>query len=127
MSLSLGPYEITQDLLKQFADASGDYNPIHLNEAEAKRMGLAGVIAHGMLIASWAATGFEKVAKSQGVEWKLKEEYFRFRAMTFIGEKIRVEVDSELKEGQLKVQARCFNEAGELKTQGSAIFVREQA
>lgn len=40
---------ITQEQLKRYADASGDHNPIHLDEEAAHRVGLEGVIAHGML------------------------------------------------------------------------------
>ncbi|MBG6216308.1 acyl dehydratase [Arthrobacter sp. CAN_A6] len=36
-----------QDLVK-YAGASGDFNPIHWNEAFATGVGLPGVIAHGM-------------------------------------------------------------------------------
>ena len=40
---------ITQEQLRQYADASGDHNPIHLDPEAARRVGLDGVIAHGML------------------------------------------------------------------------------
>ena len=36
-------------LLKAYADASGDQNPIHQNEEFALSVGLPNVIAHGML------------------------------------------------------------------------------
>jgi acyl dehydratase len=42
-------FEINRALLKQYADASGDQNPIHQDEAFAKSVGLPNVIAHGML------------------------------------------------------------------------------
>ncbi|WP_082506753.1 MaoC family dehydratase [Arthrobacter sp. Leaf337] len=50
-----------QDLVK-YAGASGDFNPIHWNEAFATGVGLPGVIAHGMftmgaavqLVTDWA-------------------------------------------------------------------------
>src|SRR5207249_4699244 len=40
---------VTQEQLRRYADASGDYNPIHLDEEAARRVGLDSVIAHGML------------------------------------------------------------------------------
>ena len=40
---------ITQEQLRRYAEASGDYNPIHLDEQAAKLLGLDSVIAHGML------------------------------------------------------------------------------
>ena len=36
-------------MLKAYADASGDQNPIHQNEEFAVSVGLPNVIAHGML------------------------------------------------------------------------------
>lgn len=35
--------------LARYAGASGDFNPIHYNDAAAAALGLPGVIAHGML------------------------------------------------------------------------------
>lgn len=40
---------VNRALLKQYADASGDHNPIHQDEVFAKSVGLPDVIAHGML------------------------------------------------------------------------------
>ncbi len=40
---------IDRELLKAYADASGDQNPIHQNERFALSVGLPNVIAHGML------------------------------------------------------------------------------
>ena len=40
---------IDRELLKKYADASGDQNPIHQDEEFAKSVGLPDVIAHGML------------------------------------------------------------------------------
>ncbi len=40
---------ITREQLSAYAEASGDHNPIHLNDDFARLAGLDGVIAHGML------------------------------------------------------------------------------
>ena len=42
-------FDIDRELLKAYADASGDQNPIHQNEEFALSVGLPNVIAHGML------------------------------------------------------------------------------
>ena len=39
---------VTRDLLRLYAKASGDTNPIHTNDAIAERAGLKGIIAHGL-------------------------------------------------------------------------------
>ncbi|MEV8023948.1 MaoC/PaaZ C-terminal domain-containing protein [Microbacterium sp. NPDC080220] len=40
---------LTRAALVRYAGASGDFNPIHYNDAIAERVGLPGVLAHGML------------------------------------------------------------------------------
>ena len=39
----------TRDTLVRYAGASGDFNPIHYRDDVAARVGLPGVLAHGML------------------------------------------------------------------------------
>jgi acyl dehydratase len=41
-------FPVTRRDLVRYAGASGDFNPIHWNEAFAASVGLPGVIAHGM-------------------------------------------------------------------------------
>jgi acyl dehydratase len=60
---------VTQEQINAYAEASGDHNPIHVNEEFARMVGLPGTIAHGLLdlgilvdaIARWAG-GSEHVA-----------------------------------------------------------------
>lgn len=64
--------EITREDLRRYADASGDHNPIHLDDEAARALGLEGVIAHGMLtwarvvaeVAAWAG-GMERIVSSE--------------------------------------------------------------
>jgi acyl dehydratase len=42
-------FYLDRAMLKAYADAGGDQNPIHQNEEFAKAVGLPNVIAHGML------------------------------------------------------------------------------
>src|SRR5699024_10633139 len=39
---------LTRDALVKYAGASGDFNPIHYRDDVAERVGLPGVLAHGM-------------------------------------------------------------------------------
>jgi len=49
MDLSPRTYRITRADLVRYAGASGDFNPIHWSDRTATKVGLPGVIAHGML------------------------------------------------------------------------------
>ncbi|WP_314431238.1 MaoC/PaaZ C-terminal domain-containing protein [Microbacterium lacticum] len=40
---------LTRESLVRYAGASGDFNPIHYRDDVAERVGLRGVLAHGML------------------------------------------------------------------------------
>lgn len=74
MNLSVGQelpvksYQITRALLKKYADASGDQNPIHQDEAFAKSVGLPDVIAHGMLTMALAGKFLSDLAGSAAVK-----------------------------------------------------------
>jgi acyl dehydratase len=60
---------VTQEQIGAYAEASGDVNPIHVNEEFARMVGLPGTIAHGMLnmailteaVSRWAG-GADRVA-----------------------------------------------------------------
>ena len=62
-ALVKGPIEQIQ--LTRYAGASGDFNPIHQDDAFAKAAGMGGVFAHGMLsmgfvaqaVTDWAGAG----------------------------------------------------------------------
>lgn len=41
--------ELSRESLARYAGASGDFNPIHYRDDVATRVGLPGVLAHGML------------------------------------------------------------------------------
>ena len=63
---------ISRDDLRRYAEASGDHNPIHLDDDAAQALGLPGVVAHGMLtsalaigvVAEWAGGADRVVATS---------------------------------------------------------------
>lgn len=48
-------FPVTRADLVAYAEASGDHNPIHQDEAVARSVGLPGVIAHGMYTMALAA------------------------------------------------------------------------
>lgn len=47
--------EMTEARIKLFAEASDDYNPVHMDEAYAARTPYRGRIAHGLLSASFGS------------------------------------------------------------------------
>ena len=57
---------ITQKDINLYAEASGDFNPIHIDEAVAAQTPLGGTIAHGMLILAYLS---EMMTKTFGRSW----------------------------------------------------------
>src|SRR3990167_8042570 len=46
---------VTEQRIRQFAEASDDFNPVHMDEAFASRTAYRGRIAHGLLSASFGS------------------------------------------------------------------------
>lgn len=65
-SLSESKRQVTQEHINLYADASKDFNPIHLDPEFARQAGLDGTIAHGMLILAYLS---EFMTDSFGKSW----------------------------------------------------------
>ena len=76
---------VTQEQIAAYAEASGDRNPIHLDPEFARRVGLAGTIAHGMLEMAVLA---EAVSRWAGGYDRLLELRCRFSKPLFPGDEI---------------------------------------
>ncbi len=57
---------ITQEKINLYAEASGDFNPIHIDESFAAQTPLGGTIAHGMLILAYIS---ELMTQEFGISW----------------------------------------------------------
>ena len=57
---------ITQKDINLYAEASGDFNPIHIDETFAAQTPLGGTIAHGMLILAYMS---EMMTTAFGKSW----------------------------------------------------------
>ncbi|MFX1411817.1 MAG: MaoC family dehydratase, partial [Promethearchaeota archaeon] len=78
---------ITRDLLKQYAKASGDTNPIHTNDAIAERAGLKGVIAHGLFSFGFISKLFEDFLE-QGKYGTIIEIGVEMRGMVRVSDRL---------------------------------------
>jgi 3-hydroxybutyryl-CoA dehydratase len=53
--------QVTQADISRYAEASGDYNPIHIDPAFAATTPLKGTIAHGMLVLAYISEMLARV------------------------------------------------------------------
>ena len=81
------------DLIK-YAGASGDFNPIHTIDGEAKNAGLPGIIAHGM----WTMGNLAKLFTPYVEEGFIQDYSIRFRGMVFIDDVITLKANLVEKE-----------------------------
>jgi acyl dehydratase len=90
-------FYLDRALLKQYADASGDQNPIHQNEEFALSVGLPNVIAHGML--TMALVG-KYVTDFAGGSSNVLEYSARFTKPVIVpaGEKVDLTVSASISE-----------------------------
>lgn len=77
---------ITRPQLAEYADASGDHNPIHTEDEAAEEAGLPGVIAHGMLSAATMGLLFSPYLEHGYV----KELQTRFSGMVYPGDELTI-------------------------------------
>jgi acyl dehydratase len=71
----------------RYAGASGDFNPIHIDEAFAKQVGLPGRILHGLWTMAQVARA---LTDAGGGPESLKRLSVQFRGMGALGEEIVV-------------------------------------
>lgn len=114
--------------LKAYAKASGDFNPIHLDENVAKKVGLPGVIAHGMLIAGLIAERAMKVVREDEKfkNFEMVQFQTRFKAMTLLGD--TPSIGGQVREAnaeELTLELQAKNQRGETTTTGIAKFKKK--
>jgi acyl dehydratase len=99
---SLPELRVTPDsgLTKRYAEASGDPNPIHVDEDFAKKVGLPGVILHGLYSMAQVARAHTDVA--DGDPRALKRLAVQFRGMGFPEQEIVVtSTVKEVRDGRI--------------------------
>ncbi|MGE0059375.1 MAG: MaoC family dehydratase [Dehalococcoidia bacterium] len=111
---------LTQPMLQQYADASGDHNPIHTDEEFAKTTPMGGTIAHGMLVLS---TISRMMTAAFGERWLSTGTLeVRFRAPSRPGDTItaRAKPADGAAEGRQRYSVECVNQKDELLIAGTA-------
>ena len=89
---------ITRELIKQYAEASGDTNPIHTRDEIAEKMGLKGVIAHGLLSFGFIIKMLDEFVKDTG---KIIKIFGEMRGQVRPGDKLITELEVKSIEGNI--------------------------
>jgi 3-hydroxybutyryl-CoA dehydratase len=113
--------QVTDELIRQFADLSGDYNPIHLDEEFAKTTRFGKRIAHGMLTGAFisAVLGYEFAER----KIVYLSQTMKFVAPVFISDTVTVTATvTNIREdrGVITLSTDCSNQNGQTVLTGEA-------
>ncbi len=114
--------KITESDINAFAEVSGDFNPIHVDEEAAKKSVFGRRIAHGMLSASFISAVLGMYLPGEGTIYL--GQNLKFLKPVDIGDEITAkvtvaEVVNEDK-GIYKLVTQCFNQKDEMVIDGEA-------
>jgi 3-hydroxybutyryl-CoA dehydratase len=111
--------EVTDALVQAFAEVSGDYNPIHLDEEFAKTTRFGKRIAHGMLGASFISAVLGYQLSERKVVYL--SQSLKFLAPVFIGDTVTAKaVVKDVREDKpiVTIETTCENQHGETVISG---------
>lgn len=115
---------ITAEAIAQFAQASGDNNPVHLDEAFAVTTPFGRRVAHGMLTASLISAILGNDLPGPGSIYL--SQTVKFKAPVFVDDTITATVEvTAYREDKRIVTLRttCINQAGTLVLEGEAVVI----
>ena len=117
---ALPDLKVTPDryLTVRYAGASGDFNPIHIDEEFAKSVGLPGRILHGLWTMAQVARAVS--AAGDGPD-ALRSLAVQFRGMGFPEQELSVSATvKEVSDGIATVEAEAFQDGRRIIRKGQA-------
>ena len=117
---ALPELKVTPDkfLTTRYAGASGDFNPIHIDDEFAQSVGLPGRILHGLWMMAQVARAVS--AAGEGPE-ALRRLSVQFRGMGFPEQELSVSATvTEVSDGVATVEAEAFQDGRRIIRKGQA-------
>lgn len=115
---------ISDEMVRHFAAATGDNNPLHLDDEFARRSIFKARVAHGMLSAGILSMVFGTRFPGLGTIYLSQE--MRFLRPVFIGDTLRVELEVRevmLAKNRIRVATTCRNQHGQEVLTGEAVVM----
>ena len=112
---------VTDELIRKFADVSGDYNPIHLDEEFAKTTRFGKRIAHGMLSGAFISAVLGNEFKERKIVYL--SQTMKFTAPVFLDDTVTATATvTNIREerGIVTLETVCTNQNGETLVKGEA-------
>jgi 3-hydroxybutyryl-CoA dehydratase len=112
---------ITETDINNFARVTGDFNPVHLDQAYAEKTIFKGRIAHGLLSVGLLSNVLGNILPGHGTIYLSQE--VKFLAPVRIGDTITAKVEvMELipEKNRVKFTTTCINQEGKIVVDGTA-------
>ncbi len=116
--------EVTDDVIRKFAEVSGDYNPIHLDEEFAKSTRFGRRIAHGMLSGAYISAVLGNEFKERKIVYL--SQTMKFIAPVYLGDTVTATgtiTDIREDRGIVTLETVCTNQNGEPTLRGEAVVM----
>ena len=111
--------KITDEVIRAFAELSGDYNPIHLDEEFAAKTRFGKRIAHGMISGALISAVLGNEFKGQKIVYL--SQTMKFTAPVFIDDTVTATATvSHIREDKpiITIESVCTNQNGETVVTG---------
>lgn len=115
------PTVVTAHMVELFAEATGDRNPVHLDEEFAAKTKFGGRIAHGMLTAGFVSAAI--ASKLPGPGSIYMGQTLRFTRPVKLGDTVTVKlevVEIIAEKKRVRLSTVCTNQNGETVMEGEA-------
>ncbi len=119
---------ITAHEIELFAQATGDFNPLHMDEAYAARTGFGRRVAHGMLTAGLISAVLANDLPGPGSVFL--SQSLQFKAPVYIGDTITATVEVLTYRTSRRIatlRTRCANQDGTVVLEGEAMVMMPSA
>ena len=112
---------VTDEIIRKFADVSGDYNPIHLDDEFAAKTRFGKRIAHGMLSGAFISAVLGNEFKNLKIIYL--SQTLKFTAPVFLGDTVTATatvITIRKDKGSVTLETTCTNQNGETLVKGEA-------
>lgn len=115
---------IDKNCINRFAEVSGDFSPIHTDEAYAKQTRFGGCIAHGMLLAAYISRVIGMKLPGRGTIYV--SQNLKFCAPVYVNMRVRINVvvkDVNVKKNRVTLITTCTDLEKTILLEGEAVVI----
>jgi acyl dehydratase len=115
---------ITDEMIRAFADLTGDHNPVHLDDNYAASTRFGRRIAHGMIAAGLVSAALANDLPGPGTVYL--SQTLQFKGPVFPGDTITASVEIKQVRADkpiITLSTLCTNQEGKLVLEGEAVVL----